>query len=222
MKVHTAPARNPVADLCAAGATPVEKTPLKTIGTDAMLAASMLVNEAIALTISGSKPWNDLARRIALLSSDGRVAFIDLLKKAKRGMVKANAEVTASLGRDGKPAVSKDDTKMAGVLVSSATVYLSQLNGIADAFNNGATVEGFCVFLAERYNGKKCSLEDGTIATLNAYALTFRKSKTSTVKSFKERLAKFLEQNAPTEDDAEGLDLRTKVTALIAPEAAPF
>jgi hypothetical protein len=204
------------ATIARTGATPVTKAQVSVIGKDAMLAAGLLVNEVIAHTIGESRPWAGYARRVIGLTTDGRVAFLDLMAKSLKDMKRRNAEVTAVIGKDGAPAIAKEDSKMAGVLVGSATVYISQLNTIAGAFNNGGTINGLITYVQERNTCKGLTLDDVAFSLVYEYSKKFSKSKAGApVKSFAEKLAKFLESNNPDETDSDGFVLKDRVVALL-------
>lgn len=199
------------------GATPVAKQEPKTEGRDATLAATTLLAEVMAHVRSGDKVWHGFALTLINGTTDMRAAFVKGLSKHLSDMRKANTDAIAQLGKDGKPNPTKDETKMAGKAVGTATVYVTYLRQIAAAFNAGASEEGLMAYVHTRNRTPAKSLDDIGFTIIKEYADTFKDSDARGRKAdpFAVKLAKWLDKNPVAEGDTEGVALFAKVLALM-------
>jgi hypothetical protein len=194
----------PNADVYAAD--PMKKADLPTVGRDAMLAASLLAADVMAETLNGSKPWNGFCVRLRQMSTDGRKAYLEMISKSLKAMRSNNAAVMGTADKTGKVDVSKEDKKLAGVLVSSATNYLSQLNGIAKAWNNTANDEGLVTYVKQRNKvlpNTTINSDDIGMALCYEYAkLHLPKSAGPKAQGWAYKVNKWLETNKPDENSS--------------------
>lgn len=208
---------HPLADIERFKATPTTKQQPATEGRDATLAAQTLIAEVMAHVRTGDKVWHGFALKLIKGTTDMRAAFIKGLAKHLSDMRKANTECIAQLGKDGKPNPTKEEAKLAGKAVGTATVYVTFLRQIAAAWNAGATEEGLMAYVHTRNRTPAKSLDDIGFTIIKEYADTYKDSDARGRKAdpFAVKLAKWLDKNPAGEGDAEGAALYAKVLALL-------
>lgn len=193
-------------DIANTGSLPMSKTPLKTVGTDAMMQATALTAELMAYVRGQAPKWHGFAVRIINLTTDGRAAFIKQLKEQTAEMRKANADALAVLDKAGKPDPSKSDNKTASGRVRSALVEVSKLSTIANAFNSGATIEGLIEHHATtgRQQSEGLTLEHVGYEVMVEYARLFSKSGAGRkADPWLVKFGKWLESQGKVGDDAD-------------------
>jgi hypothetical protein len=210
-----------MATIARTGSTPMTKADIPAQGTDARMQGNMLANEVFAQVKLTGNIWRTFALRLINGTVDMRAAFLAACKTMLRDMRKQNSEAIANLNKDGKPDPTKDDTKLAAKRVNSATIEVSKLTTIANAFNAAATVEGLVEHANTTGRCKGARLEDIGYEVMVEYARLFSESKAGRkADPFITKLSKWLEKNPPAEDDKAGAvlwaELNEKVSTLLA------
>ncbi len=185
------------------GSLPMVKKPVPAQGRDAILAANMLAASVVAYAIGQAGSWRGFAVQVIGLTTDGRTAYMATMRDWLKDMKKRNAESMAA--DPSNP--SKDDAKEAAKRVASATVQISNLNTIAEAFNGQGTVEGLCAFVAtkQRVAPSTVGLGDCSFEMMRQYAVSLKASKAGrTADTWCVKFAKWIEKNPPADDDTEG------------------
>lgn len=210
--------KSAIAQACVS--TPMQGSIIHAAGTDARMAANTLAAEVMAHAQMDRKVWLRFAWRVIDGTTDMRAQFEKTLESMIKDMRKANAEAGAVLGKDGKPDVSKTDTKQAAKRVNSALVNVSCLRTIGKAFNGAATVEGLLAHAAE---SMRCKVGDVTreqvgFDVIVEYARLFSESKAGRkADPFLTKLAKWLDSaGKPAEDNAIDMAHWQAVSALVA------
>lgn len=198
------------------GSTPMTKAPLPTEGKDATLQATTMIAEIMAHIRSDANVWHKWTLTLMRGTTDMRAAFIKGLAVHLKDMRKANTDAIAQLGKDGKPNPTKEETKLGGKLVGTATQYVQKLKSVAHAFNSGASEEGLEAYIRTR-NRTPGKADDVSWFIIVEYADTFKESDARGRKAdpFAVKLAKWLDKNPVAEGDTEGAALRAKVEALL-------
>jgi hypothetical protein len=186
-----------LATIARTGSTPMKAQPLAVNTLDDRMVGNTLANEAIALAKTGVKPWLALAWRVIDCTVEARAVFIGAIKNEKAALTKAQTE-------------HEFDGKYAKGNTNSFSVMLSRLQGVANAFNGGATLAGLVEYTNKQQANKAKHLVDVEDARANlgfeaihAYAMTFVKSKAGrTPDAWLVTFGKFLERNKPVEGDA--------------------
>jgi hypothetical protein len=199
------------------GSLPMVKAPLATEGRDATLAGNLLAATVIAQAMTEGNVWKRYARTVVYdLTTDGRVAFIKAVKASIKDIKASNAKIGASLDKAGNANPSKDEVSRAAKLVNSATTQVHCLTAIANAFNVGGTVEDLLQYCVQTRGMVGAGFDDVGFALLTEYARTFSESKAGRKADlFIVKMNKWLEKNAPAEDDAAGLMMYDKLVALL-------
>ena len=207
--------------IATSGSLPMTKQPLQTEGTDARMAGNMLANEVIAYTMTTAGAWKGYAMRLITGTTDMRKVFMDAIEKGLKDMRKANAEsIAASLNKDGKPDPTKDDTKLAGSRVRSATTNISWLRSIAHAWNSGASVEGLLDYAKATGRRTHATVEEVGYTVIVEYAAQFREAQAGRpADPWLVKLAKWLEKNPVPADDTQGQALAKMIGDSIAATA---
>ena len=212
---------HPIAEIEAGKLTPSTKTAVPSEGRDATLQATTMIAEIMAHVRTDANVWHKWTMQLVRGTTDMRAAFIKGLSKHLSDMRKANTEATAQLGKDGKPNPTKEETKVAGKLVSSATQYCTKLRYIAHAFNSGATEEGLEAYILTR-NRTKGTAADVSWFIIAEYADTFKDSDARGRKAdpFTVKLSKWLDKNPAGEGDKSGAALHAVISKLVADQLA--
>jgi hypothetical protein len=210
-----------MATIARTGSTPMTKSTIPAQGTDARMQGNMLANEVFVQMRADRGVWRTFALRIITGTTDMRAAFLAACKTMLRDMRKQNAEAIANLNKDGKPDPTKDDTKLAAKRSATASVMVSNLNIIANAWNGAATIEGLVEHANTTGRCKGATLEDIGFDVIVEYARLFSESKAGRkADPFITKLSKWLEKNPPAEDDKAGAvlwaELNEKVSTLLA------
>ena len=218
--VHS-PLQSAMAQACVS--EPMRSAPLQVVGTDARMQANTLAAEVMAQAQMDSKPWLRFAWRIINGTTDMRAQFCKVLDEMKKDMRRVNAEAGAVLGRDGKPDISKSDTKQAAARVNSALNRVSVMTTIANAFNGGGTIDGLLAHACESMRLKlgECTQDQIGLEVIYEYAKKFSGSKAGPKpKAFLVKLTKWLEEaGKPHEDSAtyaQDMEHHAQVVALVA------
>ncbi len=187
---------------------------------DARMQANTLAAEVVAHAQMDSKVWLRFAWRLINGTTDMRAQFVKVLDDMLKDMRKNNAEAGAVLGKDGKPDVSKGDTKQASQRVNTAMVQVSCLRTIANAFNGAATIDGLLAHACEsmRLKPGECTQDQVGWVVIVEYARLFSASKAGRkADPFLTKLAKWLDSaGKPAEDNEVDLAHWTQVSALVA------
>jgi hypothetical protein len=134
MKIHSIPLAASMAAIAESGSMPIQKQEIPDIGRDQRMMGNTLAQEVLAHARNAAQSWAGFAWRVIKeLTTDGRVAFLRAIKDNLDDMRKANEQ-------------EGFDAKLMRKRIASATVYVSQLNTIANAFNGGASVEGLAAY----------------------------------------------------------------------------
>lgn len=172
----------------------MQKAPLRIESRDDRLAGTLLASEVLAYAKGNQSKWREFAMRIIGMTVEARAVFINAIKADKGAMTKAQNDA----GFEEK--YSKGNTK-------SFSVEVSKLQQIANAFNSGGTVEGWCEYTngQQKDKGKHATptaiREHGGYESLVAYARTFSQSKAGRKPdTLAVKLAKFLKNNTPDQD----------------------
>lgn len=215
--VHS-PLQSAMAQACVS--EPMRSAPLQVVGTDARMLANTLAAEVVAHAQMDSKVWLRFAWRLINATTDMRAQFVKTLDEMLKDMRRVNAEAGAALGKDGKPDVSKSDTKQASQRVNTAMVNVSCLRTIANAFNGAATIDGLLTHACESMRLKlgECTQDQVGWVVIVEYARTFSASKAGRkADPFLTKLAKWLD-SAGKPDESNEVDIAhwTQVAALVA------
>lgn len=177
------------------GSRPMTKAPIRLESRDDRLTGTMLAAEVMAYAKGGRSKWREFAMRLIDMTVEARTVFLNTIRADKASMTKAQKE--AGFGE-----------KFAKVNTASLSVEVSKLQTIASALNSGATVEGWMEYInyhqADR--SKHATTPDEVrehagYDTLVAYARTFSQSKAGRkADTLAVKLAKFLKNNAPSQD----------------------
>jgi len=215
--VHS-PLQSAIAQACTS--EPMRKPEIPTAGTDARMLANTLAAEVMAHAQMDSKVWLRYAWRLINATTDMRAQFVKTLDEMLKGMRKVNAEAGAALDKDGKPDVSKSDTKQAASRVNVATVNVSCLRTIANAFNGAATIDGLLTHACESMRLKlgECTQDQVGWVVIVEYARTFSTAKAGRkADPFLTKLTKWLDSAGKVdESDAVQLAQWKEVAALVA------
>jgi hypothetical protein len=177
------------------GSRPMVKAPIRLESRDDRLTGTMLAAEVMAYAKGGRSQWRAFAIRIIDMTVEARTVFLNTIKADKASMTKAQKE--AGFGE-----------KFAKFNTNSLSVEVSKLQTIANAFNSGGSVEGWRDYVNQNLDDKskhaqtdKEMLEHAGYDTLVAYARTFSQSKAGRkADTLAVKLAKFLKNNAPSQD----------------------
>lgn len=210
--------RSAIAQACVSD--PMKGSIIPAAGTDARMQANTLAAEIMAHAQMDSKVWLRFAWRIIDGTTDMRAQLEKTLDSMLKDMRKNNAEAGAVLGKDGKPDVSKADTKQAAARVNSANVQVSKLRTIGKAFNAAATVDGLLAHACETMRAPvgSCTREQVGFEVIVEYARQFSEAKAGRkADPFLTKLAKWLDgAGKPAEDNAADLAHWQAVSALVA------
>ena len=173
---------------------PMKSAPIKLETRDDRMAGSLLAAEVIAYAMGEQSKWLAFGWKVVDLTVEARAVFINQVKASKGAMTKSQNEH----GIDEK--ASKKRT-------ASFAVQISQLSQVANAWNSGATLEGFAEYANSTINDKAKHVsaehirDHASWTLLVEYARTFSKSSAGRKPDdFQTKLAKFLKNNAPGDD----------------------
>ena len=141
--------------------TPIAAEPAKVPHSDKM-AGLMLANECMALVQSQAKPWHAIACRIIDANTEVRASFLESLAKELKRVRAENIEAS---GVDGKTATK---------LMRSAIQMVTNMQAIGRAWNAGATIRGFVMWVNEQ-GGKNLTLDtwrEAGVTLMYTYART--------------------------------------------------
>ena len=198
------PLQSAMAQACTS--EPMRKPEIPVAGTDARMAANTLAAEVMAHAQLDSKVWLRFGWRLIEGTTDMRAQFVKVLDDMLKDMRKVNAEAGAVLGKDGKPDVSKSDTKQAAGRVNTATVQVSCLRTIANAFNGAATIDGLLAHACEsmRLKHGECTQDQIGWVVMVEYARLFSAAKAGRkADPFLTKLAKWLDSAGKVAEDNE-------------------
>lgn len=190
-------------------AEPMRAAPIKLETRDDRMAGSILAAEVLAYAMGEQSKWNTFGWKVIDLTVEARAVFINQVKAAKGAMTKVQNE----FGIDEKAAKKR---------TASFAVQVSQLQQVANAWNSGATIEGFAAYANGTISDKSKHVEPEHIRAhaswtlLVEYARTFSKSSAGRkADTFAVKLAKFLKNNAPDDDAAQAdITLYEQLVAL--------
>ena len=176
---------------------PMRSAPLKLETRDDRMAGSLLAAEVVAYAMQDNGKWREFAWKAVDLTVEARAVFINQVKASKGEMTKAQNE-------------HGFDAKISQKRTASFAVQVSQLQQVANAWNSGATIEGFAAYVNGTISDKSKHVQPEHIrdhaswTLLVEYARTFSKSSAGRkADSFAVKLAKFLKNNAPSDDAAQ-------------------
>lgn len=206
--------------IASSGSTPMKAQPLPTVGSDVKSVANTLANEVIAQAMSVSTTWKGYALRIIALPADGRTQFLKSIDDWLKGIRKTTAETMGNTNREGKPDPTKDDGQRAAKRVNSATVEVSKLRKIAQAWNSGGSTEGLVDYVRRvqrNPNFGEQDLPNLGYEVVVEYARTFSESTAGRkADPWIIKLSKWMEKNPVPADDPKAALL----AKLIADEVA--
>lgn len=205
--------------IAASGSTPMKAQPLPTVGSDVKSVANTLANEVIAQAMAVSTTWKGFALRIIALPTDGRTQFITSIDAWLKGIRKGTAETMGSMTSDGKPDPTKEDTRLAGKRVASATVEVSKLRKIAQAWNAGGSTEGLVDYVRRVQrapNFTEADLPNLGYEVVVEYARTFSESTAGRkADPWIVKLSKWMEKNPVPADDPKAALLAKLITDAV-------
>lgn len=193
--------------IASSGSTPMKTQPLPTVGSDVKSVANTLANEVIAQAMSVSTTWKGYALRIIALPADGRTQFLTSIDNWLKGIRKTTAETMGNTTRDGKPDPTKEDGKLASKRVNSATVEVSKLRKIAQAWNSGGSTEGLVDYVRRVQrapNFSEADIPQLGYEVVVEYARTFSESTAGRkADPWIIKLSKWMEKNPVPSDDTQ-------------------
>jgi len=164
MKIHQVTREHPMSAIATEAQTPIAAMPslrAKVLHSDKMTGL-MLANECMALVQSQAKPWHAIACRIIDTNTEVRASFLESLAKELKRVRAENIEAS---GVDGKT-VTK--------LMRSAIQMVTNMQAIGRAWNAGATIRGFVMWVNEQ-GGKNLTLDtwrEAGVTLMYTYART--------------------------------------------------
>lgn len=204
------------------GSVPIRKRDIPTIPLDSKMLGNNLANRVIAQLKLETFSWHAIALEVIAADIEARAQFILTLDADLKAMRTATAESMGSVDKHGKANPSKEETKLAGKRVASATNRTSVMRGIAYAWNNGGDTVGLFAHVAEVQRltpaqRDMLTLADCGLALIYEYAKKFTASKAGPKpKPWLDKLNKWLEENKGREDDAQDQAYRDVVLAFVA------
>lgn len=149
------------------GSKPMTKAPIRIESRDDRLAGEMLAAEVMAESKGRDNVWLAFAKRVTSMTVEARKVFINAIKSEKAAMTKAQSE-------------HGFDAKFAKKQTGTFTTQSSRLQTIANAWNSGASVEGFREFMlaqgADKSITADAAWEHAGYTSIYAYAQTFSQS----------------------------------------------
>jgi hypothetical protein len=206
-----------VADM---GLAPIRKQDIPSIPMDARMLGNNLANAVIAQAMVSATTWKAYA--VQLINSDvsTREQFVKSIDAWLKECRKVNAESMGTIDKEGKANPTKDDTKLSGQRVNTATVEVSKLRTVANAFNSGADMPGLVAHFGstQRLSGaqmNQVSIDDIGYTVIVEYARRFSESKAGRKADiWMVKFAKWLEKNPAPEDDTQGQAMHKAALAL--------
>ena len=201
--------------------TPIRKQELPTIPMDARMVGNNIAAMVIAQAMTAAITWKGYALQLITSDVSTREQFIKSIDAWLKGAKKANAESMGTYDKEGKANPTKDDTKLATQRVNTATVEVSKLKTVANAFNSGADMPGLIAHFGgtQRLSGvqmNQVSIDDIGYTVIVEYARRFSESKAGRKADvFIVKLAKWLEKNPAEETDVAGEKARAAVLELL-------
>lgn len=196
--------RSAIAQACTS--EPMRKPEIPVAGTDARMAANTLAAEVMAHAQIDAQVWLRFGWRLIEGTTDMRAQFVKVLDEMLKDMRRVNAEAGAALDKGGKPDVSKSDIKQAASRVKVASVNVSCLRTIANAFNGAATIDDMLNHACKsmRVPVGSCTQEQIGWVVMVEYARTFSESKAGRkADPFLTKLAKWLDSAGKVAEDNE-------------------
>ena len=209
MKVKMNAATHALQQIATSDATPIKAAALPIQSRDDRLSGSLIAAEAMALARTTGSQWRALAWRLIHATTGARAVFLSAIRREKAALTKGQTDAgihsTAAKAR-----------------TASATVQVSRLTTIANAWNSGATIAGLIEYTnkgmpANRRMGPSVAEAEEYIgySVIYEYAQLFGKSKAGrTADAWLVKCGKFLERNKPTDDDDKGLAQYEEILAV--------
>lgn len=201
---------------------PITKSPIPQGGLDARMQGNNVANRVIATVRQDSRGvWRRFALEVVSLTTDGRVQFLKALREWLNELRKHERAQTATKDKEGKPEPSKEERKQASARVNSATVEVSKLMTVAEAWNGQATEPGLLVYVNERTGKTYATAEEVPYERIVEYARSFKKAAAGRKPDpFVLRVAKLLETCKPRTDEGEpdgpaDVELHAALVALV-------
>ena len=200
--------------------SPIRKTDIPAVPLDDRMIGNNVANRVIAQAMTAANTWKAYAVELMGMSIEGREQFVKSIDAWLKGAKKANAESMGTFDKEGKANPTKDDTKLATQRVNTATVEVSKLKTVANAFNSGADIPGLIAHFGstQRLSGAQMnhvSVDDIGYTVIVEYARRFSESKAGRKADiWMVKFAKWLEKNPAPEDDAQGLAMHKAALAL--------
>ena len=129
-------------EIADSGSVPIRKQDLPTIPMDARMLGNNIAAMVIAQAMTTALTWKAYAVQLITADVSTREQFVKSIDAWLKGAKKANADSMGTMDKEGKANPTKDDTKLATQRVNSATVEVSKLKTVANAFNSGADIPG--------------------------------------------------------------------------------
>jgi hypothetical protein len=177
---------------------------------DARMVGNNIANAVIAQAMVAATTWKTYAAQLIVADVSTREQFVKSIDAWLKECRKANAESMGTMDKEGKANPTKEDTKLAGQRVNSATVEVSKLRTVANAFNSGADIPGLIAHFGstQRLSGaqmNQVSMDDIGYTVIVEYARRFSESKAGRKADiWMVKFAKWLEKNPAPEDDSQG------------------
>lgn len=188
MKIPATTPEHPLATIAREGATPMRAEPILLVGRDDMIEANFFTGEVLAYVKgTAGNQWSKFAARVAAMTVGARVSFLSMVREDRKDM-------RQSLLDEGLP----DDRVKS--MMASFGVQLSRLEGVARAFNAGATIEGL---LEYRGASADTAPADVPFYVWFAYAGLFKKmdARGRPMKTWLMKIGNHLETTKPDADD---------------------
>lgn len=176
---------------------------------DDKMTGTMLANEIMASAKLEPNIWREYAIRIMNMTAEARTALINALKAEKGAITKGQTSLDY-------------DEKLAKKRTNSATTRVSEMQSFANAWNSGASVTGLMEYI-NKTSPAPLRVKDETEVLAHVgytimleYARTFSSSKAGRPrKAWLDKVVKFLDTNAPDEDNAADQKLYAELTKLV-------
>jgi hypothetical protein len=202
------------------GCLPIRKQGIPSIPMDARMVGNNIANAVIAQAMVAATTWKTYAAQLIVADVSTREQFVKSIDAWLKECRKVNAESMGTMDKEGKANPTKEDTKLAGQRVNSATVEVSKLRTVANAFNSGADIPGLIAHFGstQRLSGaqmNQVSMDDIGYTVIVEYARRFSESKAGRKADiWMVKFAKWLEKNPAPEDDSQGQAMHKAALAL--------
>jgi hypothetical protein len=157
--MNAAVKNHPLNQIAQAGATPMKAAPFRVGSFDDKMAGVLLAQEVLALVKTQATQWPELAGKLFDMTIEGRKHFDDTLKASLTAM-----KETVKVDHDA-------DKHVAGAVVRSSTVRVSQMRKIAEACTAGMDRETVArAWLSEKKSTSRDAYERDVKETVAHFA----------------------------------------------------